>query len=446
MRITTIGVALIAVAAAACRRGERSPSGSADTASVRQSATPVPQVPRFPAGLPDLKIAPWSGLSAACNGSTVRDIRPCMQSFVDAGHVHGLVTLVDDPAVGTQLDAVGRYRPHTLFQIMSMTKPVTSVAIMRLVEAGKISSVDTRVVALPGLGDFPYPEITVKQLLTHTSGIWYWREPQPGVRTGIAPHLTNRFDKAPDVTTRDKSLDFVARHYANPTLYPLGSTDPEYSNIGYTMLGWIVERVSGQPFDRFVRQEILAPLGMTDTFFFPDSASPDQRDRIASLDRRLPDPAEYAHYDERRPGWVYPSPEGGLYSTATDLRQFLLLFRHRGQIPGHSRVLSERSIDLLLRDQLPAQDFAPVVGVRCAGNVGRSLGFFVVRKQGCADLPGFGPGTVEHDGRFATDFWYDPSHDRIAVFLYQIVKNGESTPSVAENDMFKQLLARLEPR
>ena len=56
-------------------------------------------------------------------------------------------------------------------------------------------------------------------------------------------------------------------------------------------------------------------------------------------------------------------------------------------------------------------------------------------------MPGFGPGTVEHDGRFATDFWYDPTHDRIGVFLYQAVKNGESTPSVSENDMFKHAIA-----
>lgn len=417
-----------------------------DAQLLRQSAINVPVVPRYPGGLPERQIQPWSGLASACNGATLRDIRPCMQTFVDAGHIVGLVTLVDDGGLGLQLDAVGQLRPNAIFQIASMTKPIVSVAIMKLVEQGRIPSIDARVATLPGFAEFPFEGITVKQLLTHTSGIWYWKEPQPGIRTGIGPHLTNRLDKAPTITTRDKTLEFVARHYANSTLYPLESRDPNYSNIGYTLLGWIVERLGGQPFDRFVTQEILVPLGMIDTFFFPDGASPDQRARITALDRRLPDPPEYAHYDERRPGWVYPSPEGGLYSTAEDLRRFLRLFRHRGQLPGESRLLTESSIDLLLRDQLPTQDFAPVIGVQCAGKVGRSLGFFVVRQPGCADLPGLGAGTVQHDGRFATDFWYDPLQDRIAVFLYQAVKNGDSTPSIAENDMFKQMLARIRPQ
>ena len=96
-----------------------------------------------------------------------------------------------------------------------------------------------------------------------------------------------------------------------------------------------------------------------------------------------------------------------------------------------------------MRDQLPDADYASVVGVRCQGRIGRSLGFFVVRAGGCPDLPGLSPGTIQHDGRFATDFWYDPDKDRIGVFLYQIVKDGDSTPSIAENDLFKQMLSRI---
>ena len=194
--------------------------------------------------------------------------------------------------------------------------------------------------------------MTLKQLLTHTSGMWYVREEQPGVMVGIAPHLTNKLDKAPDVTVRDKSLAFVARHYANPKLYPLESTSPQYSNIGYTMLGWILERVSGQPFHRLIQQEVLDPLGMKDTFFFPDSASADQRARLVNLDHRVPHSPVFDDYERLRPGWNYPSPEGGLYSTAHDLRQFLLLFRYRGQAPGPSRVLSPESVRRLVRSSV----------------------------------------------------------------------------------------------
>jgi CubicO group peptidase (beta-lactamase class C family) len=363
-----------------------------------------------------------------------------MQSFVDYRSILGLVTLVDNRELGVQLDAVGLLKTDAIFQIMSMTKPFVAIAIMKLVEQGKIPSVDSRVSELQGFDDFPYRDITIKQLLTHTSGMLYVKQPSPGVRTGIAVHLTDKLEKEPETTARDKSLEFVARHYANPTLYPLESTAPQYSNIGYTMLGWIVERLSGKPFDQFVREAILEPLGMTDTFFFPNAASPAQRARLAELDRRLPDPLEYVHYDKTRPGWVYPSPEGGLYSTAEDLRQFLHLFRHRGQIPGRPRILSEVSIARLMEDQIPDGDHG------CSGRMGRSLGFYVVRRPGCPDLPGLRPGTIQHEGRFSTDFWYDSERNQIGIFLYQIVTNDDSTPSLAENDAFKQMLERITGR
>ena len=431
---------VLAITLASCSRG----GDSRGDTSIAQQATPVPAVPRYPAGLAAYQVAPWAELPAACTTPSAQDIGPCLQHFVNRGHVLGLVTLVDDPRLGLRIDTAGGFSSKGIFQIMSMTKPFVAVAIMKLVEQHRIPSVDARVASLHGLEDFPYSQVTLKQLLTHTSGVWYWREVRPGVRTGIASHLTNKLDNEPGVTARDKSLDFVARHYANPRLYPLGDTAPQYSNIGYTLLGWIVERVSGQPFDRYITSEILAPLGMTDTFFFPDSASAEQRARIVDLDRRLADPPEYAHYGKLRPGWRYPSPEGGLYSTAADLRQFMLLFRHQGLAPGHPRVLTPASVALLTQDQAPAADYAGVVVTKCASRIGRSLGFFVVRTGECADWPGLSAGSIQHDGRFSTDFWYDPVRDRIGVFLYQAVSNYSSTPGVAENDAFKQKLAAMD--
>ena len=435
--LTTILVA--AIVATGCQQvGD----GKASSVSGQPVAT-VPTVPRFPAGLADYQIARWTKLSPTCATANSRDIPSCLRSFVEAGHVLGVVTVADGPGIGSRIDAVGNVTPTSIFQIMSMTKPFVAVAIMRLVEQGKIPSVDTPVSELPGLDDFPYKGVTLKQLLTHTSGMWYVREEQPGVMVGIAPHLTNKLDKAPDVTVRDKSLAFVARHYANPKLYPLESTSPQYSNIGYTMLGWILERVSGQPFHRLIQQEVLDPLGMKDTFFFPDSASADQRARIVDLDHRVPHSPVFDDYERLRPGWNYPSPEGGLYSTAHDLRQFLLLFRYRGQVPGQSRVLSPESVRRLVEDEVPGGDYSVVVSVRCKGRIGHTLAFFVVRAGGCPDWPGFSQGTIEHDGRFSTDFWYDPVTDRVGVFLYQAVSDYASTPGIAENDVFKQTLAAI---
>ena len=78
--------------------------------------------------------------------------------------------------------------------------------------------------------------------------------------------------------------------------------------------------------------------------------------------------------------------------------------------------------------------------------MGRCSGFYVVRRAGCTELPGIRPGTIQHDGRFSTDFWYDSERDQIGIFLYQIVINDDSTPSLAEHDTFKQMLERITGR
>lgn len=151
-------------------------------------------------------------ISPACDGTRLRDIKPCMQSFVDDGSIIGMVTLVDRKGLPVQLDGVGSYKGDSIFQIQSMTKPFVSVGIMLLVEQGKIPSVDSKVSDLPHFQDFPYRDITIKQLLTHTSGMWYREEEKPGVWIGLGPLLTNKLDNAPEMTVRDKSLKIIARH------------------------------------------------------------------------------------------------------------------------------------------------------------------------------------------------------------------------------------------
>jgi CubicO group peptidase (beta-lactamase class C family) len=358
-----------------------------------------------------------SKVRPACEGASLRDVKPCMQSFVDDGSIIGLVTLLDRKGLALELASVGQYKPDSIFQIMSMSKPFVAVGIMVLLERGKIPSVDSKVSELPGFQDFPYRDVTIKQLLTHTSGVWYKHKDKSGPLLGIEPLLTNRLDKEPGITIRDKPLAFVAKHYANPELYPLDLAPRQYhySNIGYLMLGWVIERLSGRPLDQFMKTEIFDKLGMKDTFYFPALASADQRSRIADLDRRLPDPPDYSHYDKARAGFVYASPAGGIYSTAQDLRLFLSLFRHKGQIPGHERILQPRSIKLLMEDQI--RDLK-------SGCEGWSLGFSVLR-SGCPRPTVHSSGTIYHNGRFSTWFWYDPVKDEIGMILYQRVTSED---------------------
>jgi CubicO group peptidase (beta-lactamase class C family) len=338
---------------------------------------------------------------------------------------------------------VGEYTEGTIFQIQSMSKPFVSVAIMILVDRGKIPSIDAKVVDLDGLRDYPYRDVTVKELLTHMSGLWPVHEDTSGVFWGVVPYYRNRLDREPQITVRDKSLEFVAHHYANPRLYPLGSKEYAYSNVGYLTLGWIIERLSGQPFEQFLMTNIIRPLGMRDTFIFPSGATADQRRRIANVDRRLPDALDVEEYSKLRPGWTYPSPEAGLYSTAADLRRFLLLFRYRGQPPGAQKLLSEQSVAHMLRDEVPSTDFG------CDGQVGRSLGFYVVRPRGCPNMPGLEPGTIWHSGRFLTFYWYDPVRDEIGIFLEQKVTRRDSktiNSYLGEREAFMQLIQRARLR
>lgn len=402
----------------------------------------IPQVPNLPFGVPVKNIREWEQLGPACKDRSFKAIKPCLQSFVDYGSLIGAVTLVDRKGSLIQTDAVGAYNESAIFQIQSMSKPFVSVAIMILVDRGKIPSIESRVSELPGFHDYPYRNVTVKELLTHTAGIWPVHEDKNGVFLGTVPSYRNRLDKEPEITVRDKSLEFVAQHYANPKLYPLGPKTFAYSNAGFITLGWIVERLSGMPFEQFLKKNVIDILGMKDTFIFPSRASGEQRIRIADVDRRPPDALDVDNYDKTRPGWKYPSPEAGLYSTASDLRRFLTLFRHRGKVPGHRRILSERSIEQLLGDRVPKDNFG------CDGQIGRSLGFFVVRTGGCFSQPGLDAGTIFHSGRFLTFYWYNPAKDEIGVFLEQKVTNRDAKTMQSffgEREAFMQMLERIKP-
>jgi len=309
-------------------------SALAQSTTTSRETAEIPKVPNLPLGLPSKNIPEWERLSPSCKGNNLRSIRPCMQSFVDYGSLIGAVTLIDRKGIRVQTDAVGEYNQDTIVQIQSMSKPFVSVALMILVERGKIPSVDSKVSDLSSFQDFPYPNVTVKQLLTHTSGMWSVKEGKDGMFFGVVPYYLNRLDKALEISVRDKSLEFVAKHFVNPKLYPLGSNDYAYSNVGYIILGWIVEKLSGEPFEQFLKKNITDKLGMKDTFIFPSKASAVQRSRIANVDRRPPDVLDIDNYDKTRPGWTYSSPEAGLYSTAKDLRQFLRIFRHKGKVPS----------------------------------------------------------------------------------------------------------------
>ena len=211
-----------------------------------------------------------------------------MKSFVDQKTVAGAVTLVAHGSEVVEFDATGMadveagrpMRKDTIFQIMSMTKPVTAIGIMMLAEQGKLALRDPVEQYLPEFHDvrvattlgpdavrlgIPNHAITIRDLLTHTAGIQDYPGP-PAIR-----------DYA---QTMSVPLDEVVRQLAKQPLLFQPGTQWSYSSPGIEILGRIIEVCSGEKYVDFVTDHILRPLGMKDSFFFPP---PDKIERIAMV-------------------------------------------------------------------------------------------------------------------------------------------------------------------
>ena len=285
-----------------------------------------------------------------------------MKSFVDKQTVAGAVTLVSHGADVVEFDATGMadieaghpMRKDSIFQIMSMTKPVTAIGIMMLAEQGKLALRDPVEQYLPEFHDVhvattvgpdadhlkvPNHALTIRDLLTHTAGIQDYPGP-PAIR-----------DYA---QTMSVPLDEVVRQLAKQPLLFQPGTQWSYSSPGIEILGRIIEVVSGEKYVDFITGHILEPLGMKDSFFFPP---PDKIARIAmvyaSKDGKLVrapatilggDPAKY------RQGAVFPAPGWGLYSTAEDLLHLYRMMLNDGVYEGH-RYLSPFSVHLMTEPQ-----------------------------------------------------------------------------------------------
>jgi CubicO group peptidase (beta-lactamase class C family) len=245
-------------------------------------------------------------------------------------------------------------RKDAVFRIASMTKPVTGVAILMLMEEGQLRltvpyrfipefkntsrdderSRPPRRAAPSRSGDLPVPadrEITIRDLMTHTSGL---ESGGAGTREGgsIAPRKTN-----------ETLAKYIPQLGAVPLDFQPG-TQWRYSALaGIETLGRIVEVVSGMTFDRFLEQRIFEPLGMKDTVFYPGEA---QASRVVTLYRRTPKGLDRIDTPEWLATRTLLSGGGGLWSTADDYLQFAQMLVNGGVLNG-KRLLSPRTIDLM---------------------------------------------------------------------------------------------------
>jgi CubicO group peptidase (beta-lactamase class C family) len=356
-----------------------------------------------------------------------------MKSFVDKQTVAGAVTLVSHGDDIVEFDATGMadieaghpMRKDSIFQIMSMTKPVTAIGIMMLAEQGKLALRDPVEQYLPEFHDVrvattvgpdadhlkvPNHALTIRDLLTHTAGIQDYPGP-PAIR-----------DYA---QTMSVPLDEVVRQLAKQPLLFQPGTQWSYSSPGIEILGRIIEVVSGEKYVDFITGHILQPLGMKDSFFFPP---PDKIARIAMVYSRQDgklvrapatilggDPAKY------RQGAVFPAPGWGLYSTAEDLLHLYRMMLNEGVYEGH-RYLSPFSVHLMTEPQTTG--IQPVGWMR-----GSDYGLaWEVVTDPLGELAGHTMGTYGHGGAFGTQGWIDPNNDLISILLIQ--NSGEGAESM----------------
>ena len=353
-----------------------------------------------------------------------------MKSYVDRGIIAGAVTLVArDGVIGRisatgfrDLDAKSPIKADTIFQIMSMTKPVTGVALQILVEEGKVAISDPVEKYLPEFrGQWmvstksadgmtlkkPARPITIRDLMTHTSGL-PTDFPKPVQDTRYQRTLTELVDIASQLP-----LEFEP------------GTKWTYSNTGLATLGRIIEVAADQPYEMFVQRRILDPLGMKDTHFFP----PEEKYNRISMAYLLADGhLKKADVDYTRKGAKMPGPAGGLFSTAADLAKFYNMMLSGGALNG-KRILSKASVDTMTHLHTDAIDPAGH-----GPGMGYGLTWTVVKDaRGTTDLRA--EGTYGHGGAFGTDAFVDPVRGVIGIFLIQRTSGGTST----ERDTFRAM-------
>ena len=348
-----------------------------------------------------------------------------LQEFVRTHQIAGAVALVSrsggivyEEALGSQdLENGKPMRTDTIFDIRSMTKAITAVAVMCLVEDGKVrveepiadilpEFVDLKVAEPSGSLRPPKRPVTVLDLLTHTGGMSESRPPQIDNITRVL----------------DRSLQEVVEIIAKQPL----SADPgapwNYSSMGYAVLGRAVEVRSGKPYQDFVAERILQPLDMRDSFYFPPR---NKWLRIAAMYIMENGALHRDSIDIYRQGAKYSAPEFGLFSTARDVDRLFEMMLRRGSFRKR-RILTPQSVDLMLM---------PRVSTGMEG-VSQGLGWFVCthpEKQSALRMSGGSFGVAGASGTFG---WADPDQNLVRLFLIQRFNSPDT-----ERNAFMELAA-----
>jgi CubicO group peptidase (beta-lactamase class C family) len=361
-------------------------------------------------------------------------IGPVMNDYIKQGKMPGMVTMILRHGKVAYFEAFGmadietgkKMTTDAIFRIASMSKAITSAAVMILYEEGYFLLSDPvskyipefknpKVIVKSPISDsiFLIPaksEITIRELLNHTSGISYGE--------GLQAKFYTQNGMTVGLTPTDGTIGEMIRKLAK---LPLISQPGEEFHYGMSIdvLGYLIEVVSKMPFDEFLRKNIFDPLKMKDTYF---SLPQDKFSRLATLyktgsDGKLTKATEYFPYPKEQ---KYFSGGAGLVSTAADYSRFAQMLLNNGELDGQ-RILSRKTVELMTSNSI--------------GDIHVSDGF---RRNGLGDKFGYGFGIRTErgvfdeletlgiygwDGAFYTRFWIDPKEDLIGIFLSQMDNN-----------------------
>jgi CubicO group peptidase (beta-lactamase class C family) len=378
----------------------------------------------------------------------------------------GAVFATDTPEDGPLISVVGDgWSTGTICAIGTMTKPFTATAVLLVLQEHGLLDVRTEVWRLPGMEAYAESplkkQIQVRHLLQHTSGLpsiqHYTASPRsrcndpdgpppycPEASLALGP--TGEWTCYPGGANEYMYIDGQCRPARTLTVeqvsrYIMATYDPVatpgagycYSTIGYVVAARIVEALSGQSINRFLAERLFGPLGMSDSFFVPqptgeasldrridDGVTGEQRARIADValitrDGAMPPevaPGPDGRWDKYRRGWRFAFPDGGMYTTVTDLLSFLRMLRDGGRV-GPRRILSPEIVHLLVGDH----------------GHGHTMGFGHRRQ---ATPYGQGPGTLEQLGGMMTYCWLELTGGSplIGVFFSQRLPNIVVNPNM----------------
>ncbi len=372
--------------------------------------------------------------------------RVLLSRYIEPGKIPGALTVVFRRGQLAHLSALGHadverkkpVRPETVYRIYSMSKPITSVAFMMLVEQGLVALDDPVHRVIPEWRDLgvyqggfmetfrterPERPMLMIDLLRHTSGLTYGFQQSTNVDAAYRKlKIGERIGEA--------TLDDMIAQLAKVPLEFSPGTAWNYSH-STDVLGYLVGKISGEPFDQFLRKHIFEPLGMSDTGFH---VRPGQEDRFAACYAATPRGGMVLFDDPEKSAYLKTprllSGGGGMVSTAGDYLRFARMLLNGGTLDG-VQILSPKTIQLMTLNHLPDGKDLPALSrslfseVTYAG-VGFGLGFSVTLDTARTMIPG-SIGDFAWGGAASTYFWIDPREELVTVFMTQLMPSTTYT-------------------